>query len=296
MTRRPGLLVVLCAVFLASCGQVLLPPSNQGRQFGPTTSSASLNPPLLATPTPPDQRFPGLTPLALGTPSPVPTPNPIVTPYSYVKEHAYADLLHNGQQYLIIIAGDRRPSPPASPTPVLQNQKGEYAGNFTYNLQLWHWNPTTNQYSLAASWPNNPAKRYVDMRYTLADLQGNGTQQIMVQARVEGVAQALDYQVLSFANGKLQPIFGQSGLEHGQVRIIGQNIWQEQSVRSPNEDPCCPSLYRDSAFIWNGSRFAPTNTFIFPTFANFPQPTPTPLGLQATPVPLGSVSVPVPAR
>jgi len=280
-------------LILASCGQVLLPPA---QQRAAVISSQALNPPLVATPTPPNQVFPGLTPPPLSSATPLATPNPIVTPHSYVKEHQYADLQSNGQQALIIIAGDRRPSPPASPTPVLQNQKGEYAGNFLYNIQIWNWNPPTNQYTLAGSWPNDPSKRYVDMRYHLADLLGDGTQEILVQARQEGVAEAVDYAVLRVQNGQITPIFQQNNLEHGQVRLIGTNIWQEQSVRAPNEDPCCPSVYKDAAFRWNGSAFAPTTNLVFPTPTNFPQPTPTALPLEATPVPLGAVSVPVPAR
>jgi len=268
----------------------------QQTKLAPVVSSDALNPNQMFTPTPPDQVFPGLTPSPLASETPLSTPNPIVTPHSYVKEHAYADLLNNGQQALIIIAGDRRPSPPAAPTPVLQYQKGEYGGNFLYNLQLWNWNPKTNQYTQVAAWPNDPTKRYIDMRYHLADLIGDGTQEILVQARVEGVAEALDYAVLRFQNNQLTPIFQQVGLEHGQVRLIGKNIWQEQSVRAPNEDPCCPSTYRDDAFAWNGTTFAATTQLIFPTPTNFPQPTPTPLSRQATPVPLSAVSVPVPTR
>ncbi|MDE3078041.1 MAG: hypothetical protein KGJ86_21670 [Chloroflexota bacterium] len=296
MKRVPPWLAALGCLLLASCGQVLLPRAEQSKPLGMVTSSDALNPNLQLTPTPPNQRFPGLTPALLGSATPMPTPNPIVTPHSYVKEHTYGDLLNDGQQSLIIIAGDRRPSPPATPTPVLQHQKGEYEGNFTYNLEVWSWNPTTNQYALAASWPNDPTKRYIDMRYHLLDLTGDGTQQILVQARVEGVAEALDWQLLRYGNKKLTPIFGQTGLEHGQVRIIGKNIWQEQAVRDPNQDPCCPSQYRDDAFIWNGSTFTPTKSFIFPTPSSFPQPTPTPLSSQATPVPLSAVSVPIPPR
>ena len=255
-----------------------------------------MNPGLVYTPTPPDQTFPGLTPPPLASTTPLAAPNPIVTPRSYVKEHQYADIQANGQQALIIIAGDRRPSPPASPTPVLQHQKGEYEGNFTYNLQVWNWDPKTNQYALAGSWPNDPSKRYIDMRYHLADLQSNGTQQILVQARLEGVAEALDYAVLRFQTGQLTPVFQQSNLEHGQVRLIGTNIWQEQSVRAANEDPCCPGKYKDDAFRWNGTSFAPTQQLLFPTPTNFPQPTPTALAREATPVPLEAASVPIPAR
>ncbi|HEX6510732.1 MAG TPA: hypothetical protein VF157_00410 [Chloroflexota bacterium] len=283
-----------CVLLLASCGEVLLPQQPQSRPM--VTSSTSLNPPVVATPTPPNQVFPGLTPPPLASVTPLATPNPIATPGSYIKEHAYSDLLSNGQQALIIIAGDRRPSPPASPTPVLQHQKGEYEGNFTYNLQIWNWNPSSNQYTQAASWPNDPTKRYIDMRYHLADLVGDGTQQILVQGRLEGVAEALDYAVLRFQNGQLTPIFQQANLEHGQVRLIGKNIWQEQSTRQPNEDACCPSVYKDDAFVWNGSAFTPINQFVFPTPTNFPQPTPTALSVQATPVPIEAVSVPIPAR
>ena len=91
-------------------------------------------------------------------------------------------------------------------------------------------------------------------------------------------------------------LFQQSNLEHGQVRLIGKNIWQEQSVRGPNEDPCCPSRYKDDAFYWDGSRFAPENAFQFPTPANFPPPAPSPLPLEATPVALSAVSVPYPTH
>ena len=283
-------------ILLASCGQILVQPQANGRNFGPLTSSDSLNPPLVFTPTPQNQVFPGLTLPALGTPSPQPTPNPIMTPYSYLKENQFTDLLNNGQEGLVIVAGDRRPSPPQQPTPVLQNQKGEYPGNFTYNLEVWNWNPTTNQYSLSAVWPNDPNKRYIDMRYHLADLVGDGTQQVLVQARLEGTAEALDYVVLRIVNGQVSVLFQQSGLEHGQVRLIGKNIWQEQSVRQPNEDVCCPSKYRDDAFIWNGTTFAPEPAFAFPTPVNFPPPTPEPLQQQATPVPLSQVSVPHPSH
>lgn len=284
----------MAVLALASCGEVLLP--SQAPKWAPVTSSNTLNPNQVATPTPPDQVFPGLTPPPLASVTPLATPNPIVTPRSYVKEHIYTDLLNNGQQSLIIIAGDRRPSPPATPTPVLQNQKGEYEGNFIYNLQVWNWDPKTNQYSQVGSWPNNPSKRYIDMRYHLADLVGDGTQQILVQARVEGVAEAIDYAVLRFQGGQLTPIFQQVNLEHGQVRLIGRNIWQEQSARAPNEDPCCPGRYKDDAFAWNGTTFAPTTQLVLPTPTNFPPSTPTPLAREATPVPLASVSVPVPAR
>ncbi len=281
---------------LVSCGEVALPATTQPKPLNVTTTSGSLNAGGQPTPTPPNQVFPGLTPAPLGNGTPYPTPNPIVTPHSYVKEHAYTDIQHDGQQWLVIIAGDRRPSPPPTPTPVLQHQKGEYEGNFLYNLQVWNWDPNSNQYTFAAQWPDDPTKRYIDMRYHLADLEGNGTQQILVQARVEGVAEALDWEVLEFANNTLTPVFGQSGLEHGQVRIIGQNIWQEQSHRAANEDPCCPGVYRDDAFIWDGSTFVTTPNFVFPTPVSFPQPTPIPLSLVATPVPLSAVSVPVPSR
>ena len=80
------------------------------------------------------------------------------------------------------------------------------------------------------------------------------------------------------------------------MRLIGRNIWQEQSERAPDEDPCCPSQYKDDAFFWDGSSFAPSNQFIFPTPTNFPAVTPTPLARDATPVPLDQVSVPVPPR
>ncbi len=286
--------LAIFSVLLASCGEVLLPA--QAQQRAAITSSQALNPPLVATPTPANQALPGLTPPPLSSATPLASPNPIVTPRSYVKEHLYADLQNNGQQALIIIAGDRRPSPPASPTPVLQHQQGDYEGNFVYNVQVWNWNPATNQYTLAGSWPNNPSKRYVDMRYHLADLLGDGTQEILVQARNEGVAEALDYAVLRGQNGQLTPVFQQNNLEHGQVRLIGANIWQERSVRGPNEDPCCPSVYKQDAFRWNGSTFAPTNSLVFPTPTNFPQPTPTALPLQATPVPIEAASVPIPAR
>ena len=294
---RPRLwAAALSALLLASCGQVLLGAGQPSRQFGPTTSSISLNPALIATPTPGNQRFPGLTPSPLAKLTPVPTPNPIATPGSYIKEHAYVDLQNNGQQSLIVIAGDRRPSPPASPTPVLQYQKGEYAGNFIYQLEIWNWNPKTNQYTLGATWPNNPAKRYVDMRYHVADVTGSGTPQILVEARLEGVAQALDYALLRLVNGKLTPIFSQSGLEHGQVRIIGRGLWQEQAVRGPNEDACCPSLFTDTAFSWNGSQFVTTRKFVVPAATLVPLPTPRPLSKQATPVPLSVVSVPIPTH
>ncbi|HEU0167946.1 MAG TPA: hypothetical protein VFS62_09235 [Chloroflexota bacterium] len=283
-------------MLLASCGQILVQPQSNGRDFGPLTSSDSLNPPLVYTPTPQNQVFPGLTPPALGTPAPQPTPNPIMTPYSYLKENQFTDLLNNGQEGLVIVAGDRRPSPPQQPTPVLQNQKGEYPGNFTYNLEVWNWDPKTNQYSLSALWPNDPSKRYIDMRYNLADLVGDGTQQVLVQSRLEGTAEALDYAVLRIVNGQVTVLFQQSGLEHGQVRLIGKNIWQEQSVRQPNEDVCCPSKYRDDAFVWNGTTFAPEPAFAFPTPVNFPPPTPEPLQRQATPVPLSQVSVPYPSH
>jgi hypothetical protein len=279
---------------LAACGQVLLP--EQPQRGGAVTSSDALNPALVYTPTPPDQTFPELTPPPLASTTPLATPNPIVTPRSYVKEHQYADLQNNGQQALIIIAGDRRPSPPASPTPVLQHQKGEYEGNFSYNLQVWNWDPRTNQYTQAGSWPNDPSKRYVDMRYHLAGLLGDGTQQILVQARVEGVAEALDYAILRYQGSQLTPIFQQNNLEHGQVRLIGTNIWQEQSVRAQNEDPCCPGRYKDDAFRWNGSAFAPTQQLVFPIATTFPLSTPTPLSRDATPMPLETVSVPIPAR
>ncbi|HUZ77786.1 MAG TPA: hypothetical protein VMV93_09430 [Chloroflexota bacterium] len=284
------------SLLLTSCGQVLLPTSQKPAAPGMITSSATLNPPLVATPTPAAQVLPGLTPVPLGSATPFPTPNPIVTPHSYVKEHAYSDINQNGQQWFVIVAGDRRPSPPPSPTPVLQNQRGEYPGNFTYNLQIWNWNPTTNQYALAGIWPNDPTKRYVDMRYHLVDLEGNGQQQILVEARQEGVANTLDWEVLSFTNTQLTPVFGQSGLEQGQVRIIGKNIWQEQSMRQPNESACCPETYRDDAFAWNGTAFVRTSALLFPTPASFPPPTPAPLSLQATPVPIQAVSVPIPSH
>jgi len=281
-------------LLLASCGEILVQSPQQPQKI--VSSATSLNPQVVSTPTPPNQTFPGLTPPPLASTTPLSTPNPIVTPHSYVKEHIYSDLLHNGQQALIIIAGDRRTSPPPSPTPVLQHQKGEYEGNFSYNLEVWNWDPKTNQYSLAGSWPNDPSKRYVDMRYHLADLVGDGTQQVLVQARTEGIAQAIDYAVLRYQNGQFQPIFQQANLEHGQVRLIGRNIWQEQSVRQPDEDPCCPGVYKDDAFFWNGTTFAPENNFIFPTPTNFPAATPTPLSRDATPVPLDQVSVPIPPR
>jgi hypothetical protein len=117
-----------------------------------------------------------------------------------------------------------------------------------------------------------------------------------VQARQEGVPEALDYAVLRVQNGQLTPVFQQNNLEHGQVRLLGTNIWQEQSVRAPNEDPCCPSVFKDDAFRWNGSAFAPTTNLVFPTPTNFPQPTPTALPAEATPVPIGAISVPIPSR
>ncbi len=294
--RWPVWLAAGAALFLASCSQILLQPTDNQRNFGPLSSSESLNPNLLYTPTPPNQQFPGLTPVGFGSVTPVPTPNPVVTPKSYVKEHQYADLENNGQPALVIIAGDRRPSPPPTPTPVLQHQKGDYMGNFVYNLEIWNWNPNTNQYSLSATWPSDPSKRYIDMRYHLLDLIGDGTQQILVQARLEGVSEALDYAVLRSVKGQLLPIFAQSNLEHGQVRLIGKNLWQEQSVRGPNEDPCCPTRYKDDAFVWTGAQFSPESQFAFPTPANFPPATPTPLSARATPMPLDAVSVPVPAR
>ncbi len=302
---RRTLTLALAALLLSSCGQAVVPAQPQSLGLV-TSSSQTLNPLLAATPTPLGQAGAGASPTPWSTPTPLATPNPIVTPHSYVKEHQYSDLLRNGQQTLIIIAGDRRPSPPPSPTPVLQHQKGEYEGNFIYNLQFWNWDPKTNQYSLAASWPNDPSKRYVDMRYHLADLVNDGTQQILVQARLAGVAEALDYAVLRFQGGQLTPIFQQSTLEHGQVRLIARNIWQEQSVRQPNEDPCCPGRYKDDGFFWNGTTFVPINEFAFPTPANFPPATPTPLSARATPVaglptpvqatPVGSVgqATPVP--
>jgi hypothetical protein len=283
-------------LLLASCGEILVQQPQQGPKFGPVTTSDSLNPNQLYTPTPPNQTFPGLTPPPLTSATPLSTPNAIVTPHSYVKEHQYAQLLNNGQWALVIIAGDRRTSPPPTPTPVLQHQKGEYEGNFTYNLEVWNWDPKTNQYSLAGTWPNDPSKHYIDMRYHLADLIGDGTQQILVQGRLEGVAEALDYAVLRYQNQQFVPIFQQNNLEHGQVRLIGQNIWQEQSTRQPNEDPCCPGSYKDDAFFWDGAKFAPQNSFIFPTPTNFPPVTPTPLPREATPVPLETVSVPIPPR
>ena len=63
-------------------------------------------------------------------------------------------MLNNGQQALIIIVGDRRPSPPPSPTPVLQHQKGDYEGNFIYNLQLFE------------STKNSPQQRAALLRQT----------------------------------------------------------------------------------------------------------------------------------
>jgi hypothetical protein len=291
---------MLCGLFLASCSPAILQPeqvAQPSRNPQPVISTGSLNPQIVYTPTPGPQRVGGLSTQPLASTTPYPTPNPIVTPHSYVKEHAYSDLLSDGQQALILIVGDRRPSPPATPTPVLQNQKGEYEGNFIYNLQIWNWNPTTNQYSQVTSWPNDPSKRYIDMRYHLVDLVGDGTQQILVQARLEGVPEAIDYQLLHYGNGQLTSLFSQSNLEHGQVRLIGKTIWQEQSVRAPNEDPCCPSKYHDDAFVWDGTKFVATSTFGLPDFtsATFPQPTPTPLARDATPVPLKQVSVPIPS-
>jgi hypothetical protein len=292
--RRPAWLAALSVLVLAACGQALT--AQPSTRPGPVMSSDALNPPLIYTPTPPNQTFPGLTPPPFASVTPLATPNAIATPGSYIKEHLYSDLLVNGQQSLIIIAGDRRDSPPPSPTPVLQHQKGDYMGNFSYNLQVWNWDRQSNQYTAAGSWPNDPSKRYIDMRYHLADLLGDGTQQILVQARVEGTAEALDYAVLRYQGGQLTPIFQQNGLEHGQVRLIGTNIWQEQSVRADNEDPCCPGKYKDDAFRWDGSAFSPTQQLVFPQATNFPQPTPTALPLQATAVPLEAVSVPIPAR
>jgi len=286
-----GYAALVIAALLTSCGQIIAPA--QPRTFGVVSSaSEALRAPAQVAPAPAGADSAVASPTPWSTPTPLATPNPVVTPHSYVKEHQYSDLLRNGQLALIIIAGDRRPSPPASPTPVLQHQKGEYEGNFTYNLQIWNWDPRTNQYTQVASWPNDPGKRYIDMRYHLADLVNDGTQQILVQARLEGVAEALDYAVLRYQNGSLTPIFQQANLEHGQVRLIGRNIWQEQSVRQPNEDPCCPGRYKDDAFFWNGSTFAPVGEFVFPTPSNFPQPTPTPLAPRATPV----VGVPTPAQ
>jgi len=299
MRKGPIWLAASLALLLAGCGQILLQPNSQSNaNRGILTSSESLNPPVVYTPTPHNQVFPGLTPPPLGSVTPIPTPNPIVTPYSYVKEHQFTDLLNNGQQGLTIAVADRRPSPPTSPTPVLQYQKGEYPGNFTYNFQVWNWDQKTNQYSLSASWPNDPSKRYVDMRYHLADLVGDGTQQVLVQARQEGVAEALDYAVLRIVNGQITVLFQQTGLEHGQVRLIGKDIWQEQSVRGPNEDPCCPNRYHDDAFLWDGSKFAAQAALQFPVPVGspFPPATPTPLPREATPVPQSAFSIPTPAR
>lgn len=110
-----------------------------------------------------------------------------------------------------------------------------------------------------------------------ADLTGDGQEEALVLARLEGSGAYLDYYVYTLADNMPVKLFEKLGVSHGAVELGAQplSFVETTAVYGPDDPNCCPGNLMRTTHQWSetGQAFMVTNTEVVPN----PQPPSLPL-------------------
>jgi len=82
------------------------------------------------------------------------------------------------------------------------------------------------------------------------DADGDGDLEILVMVRGAGKDRLLDWYLLDVSGGEPRLLFTQKDVPQGELRTDGPRLVETGGVYAPGDDPCCPSSFKRTYFVW----------------------------------------------
>ncbi|MEX2204339.1 MAG: hypothetical protein WD965_09665 [Actinomycetota bacterium] len=135
-----------------------------------------------------------------------------------------------------------------------------------HGFALWQRFDEAPAWSVVFALVDPPREGILGIRLEAGDLTGDGHTEVLAFEDRGGTGACGTWRVIAPAPAAATEIFRRTTCDT-QIRIAGEVLEVREAVYEPGDPHCCPSAFRRSTLLWNGSRFRQIASRIEPAAA-----------------------------